>query len=234
MKKDILFLIPARGGSKGLPKKNIKLLGKFPLIIHTLNALKNLSNDQIICVSTDDKEIISVVENYGYSVPFIRPKEYATDQATSSDVIKHALEFYSSKDIFFDKVVLLQPTSPLRTQQHIKEALELFDDSFDVLVSVKETASNPYYVLFEEDNEKFLIKTKNGSFTRRQDCPKVYELNGAIYIYKADLLYKNKPILKMKKYLMDESSSIDIDNEIDFIFTQVILESKQKNKIKCK
>lgn len=217
MKK--LFLIPARGGSKGLPRKNILSLAGRPMIEYTLDAtIGAMEEGDEVCVSTDDSEIIQVVENYGIKVPFVRPKELASDTAGSEEVIHHALDWYDEKGVDFDVVVLLQVTSPLRNANHIKEAIALWNDKIDMVVSVKETDANPYYVLFEENEEGFLEKSKKGNFTRRQDCPKVYEYNGAIYIFTPENIQKKRfnSFTKIQKFLMDNTSSLDVDDAIDF------------------
>lgn len=224
MYEDFLFLIPARGGSKGIPKKNIKELNGKPLIYYTLDAIKDIAPQENICVSSDDQGIIEKVEEYGIKVPFKRPLEYASDTSTSQDVIEHALNFYKQNGRQFKGLVLLQPTSPLRNSQHVTEALELFSENIDLIASVKITSANPYYILFEENPDGFLELSKNGNFTRRQDCPLVYERNGAIYIYNLDSTYQAPK--RQIKYLMDENASIDIDNEFDWMIAEHIL-SKQ-------
>lgn len=219
-----LFLIPARGGSKGLPGKNIKLLNGKPLIYYTIDAAREVSDDTDICVSTDDLDIVKVVEEYNLRVPFIRPPELATDSATSEQVLTHAIQFYESKGVRYDYVVLLQPTSPLRSGKHIKEALQLLDKDTEMIAAVKETDVNPYYVLFEEDADGLLYKTKEGNFIRRQDCPKVYELNGSIYIINVELTKrKHLSMFAIKKYLMDKKYSFDIDDKIDFVVVESII-----------
>jgi CMP-N,N'-diacetyllegionaminic acid synthase len=224
MYEDFLFLVPARGGSKGIPRKNIKNLNGKPLIYHTLDAIKDIVPKNNICVSTDDKEIREKVEAYGINVPFLRPNEFATDTSTSQEVIEHALSFYKQKGRQFKGLVLLQPTSPLRNTQHIKEALELFSENIDLIVSVKITSANPYYVLFEENPVGFLELSKKGNFSRRQDCPIVYERNGAIYIYNLRSDYQAPK--RQIKYLMDENVSVDIDNEFDWMLAEYILSHK--------
>lgn len=196
---NILVIIPARGGSKGIPGKNIKLLGGKPLIYYAIDVARAIVDDTHICVSTDDDQIIRVVEQYGLSVPFIRPTELATDTAGSYGVLLHALSFYESKGEHFDAVVLLQVTSPFRTVNHVREALNLYNKDLDMVVSVKETDSNPYYLCFEEDTEGMLhISKGDGHYTRRQDCPPVYEYNGAIYIINPERM-KAMPLNKFKK-----------------------------------
>jgi CMP-N,N'-diacetyllegionaminic acid synthase len=223
-----LIVIPARGGSKGIPGKNIKVLAGKPLIQYTIDAARTLFPDDIIIVSTDDFEIKNIVEQTGLKVPFLRPAELATDTAGTYEVLLHALQISEESNYFPDTLILLQPTSPFRNASHVKEALNLYKDDLDMVVSVKETKSNPYYILFEEDDAGYLKKSKKGNFTRRQDCPKVWEFNGAIYIINVSAL-KQKPMAqfqKIKKYLMDEMSSIDIDHELDLKLAEVVASIK--------
>jgi len=225
----MLVVIPARGGSKGVPDKNIKLLGGKPLIQYTIEAAREIFSDDQILVSTDSKQIKEVVEGLGLEVPFLRPPELATDHAGTNDVIRHALNFVKKQGSKPKVLVLLQPTSPFRNAEHIKEALKHYSSSLDMLVSVKETSSNPYYVLREENEKGYLVNSKQGNFTRRQDCPKVWELNGAIYIINVDS-FKSKNIVefqKVKKFVMDEFSSHDIDDEFDWLMAQSIIALKQ-------
>ena len=221
-----LFLIPARGGSKGLPRKNILPLAGRPMIEYTLDAAVGAMDEgDELCVSTDDSEIITVVKDYGVEVPFVRPAELASDTAGSEEVIRHALDWYNEKEEDFDVVVLLQVTSPFRNANHVKEALALWNDEIDMIVSVKETDANPYYVLFEENEDGFLHKSKKGSFFRRQDCPKVYEYNGAIYVIDAVKFHENgfEGLNRKRKYLMDKRNSIDVDDAIDFQIAELLV-----------
>lgn len=220
-----LILIPARGGSKGVPRKNIKLIGGKPLIQWTIDVAKELFDESIICVSTDDFEIKEVVERLGLSVPFIRPPELATDSSGTYEVLLHAIEYYQSIGYEPDCLILLQPTSPFRNADHISEALKIYSSKLDMVVSVKETKANPYYVLREEDKNGFLVKSKDSNITRRQDAPKVWEINGAIYIINVSAL-KSKQLnefQKVKKYVMDETSSHDIDTIVDWDLAEVII-----------
>lgn len=226
---NILVIIPARGGSKGIPGKNIKLLGGKPLIYYAIDIARAIVDDTHICVSTDDDQIIRVVEQYGLSVPFIRPTELATDTAGSYGVLLHALSFYESKGEHFDAVVLLQVTSPFRTVNHVREALNLYNKDLDMVVSVKETDSNPYYLCFEEDTEGMLhISKGDGHYTRRQDCPPVYEYNGAIYIINPERM-KAMPLNKFKKrvkYVMDREHSVDLDTMMDWMIAEYMITNK--------
>lgn len=227
-----LVIIPARGGSKGVPGKNIKLLGEKPLIVYTIEAARTVFSDDLICVSTDDKEIKEVVERLGLKVPFLRPKELATDNAGSYEVLLHALEQYERKGYKPDTIILLQATSPFRTGEQLMQALNLYkkNTECEMLVAVKETASNPYYVHFEENDEGFLKKLLQSSFTRRQDCPKVYEINGAIYIIKVEVLKQKKmnEFTKIIKFEMDEQTSHDIDSLFDWKFADFIVKQEKQ------
>lgn len=224
MTKRTLYLIPARGGSKGIPHKNIKPLNGKPLILYSVEVARQLADDADICVTTDDDAIIRVVEGSGLKVPFKRPEELATDTSGSYEVILHALDFFEQKGVIYEVVVLLQPTSPFRTAQHVKEAIALYHDSLDMVVSVSESAANPYYSLFEENEDGFLDKSKKGNFTRRQDCPKVYEYNGAIYVMNVKSL-REKTIgafTKTRKYEMPRELSIDLDTPMDWEFAEFL------------
>lgn len=225
-----LVIIPARGGSKGVHKKNIKLLGGKPLINYTIDAAREIFPDSLIYVSTDDLEIQEVVERTGLQVPFIRPAHLALDTSGTYEVLLHAIEFSEKHGYKPDTLVLLQPTSPLRTSQHILEAMELFDQSCQMVVSVKETSSNPYYVLFEEGSNGFLQKSKPGNFKRRQDCPTVWEFNGAIYIIRIEVLKKKNlnEFTEIRKYVMDSLSSIDIDNKLDWKVAEALIDGSFK------
>ena len=182
--------------------------------------------DEDICVSTDDPEIIKCVEDYGLKVPFVRPEELATDTAGTYEVLLHALNFYEKQGRHYEVVLLLQNTSPFRKAKQIKEALKLYNDNVDLVVSVKECAANPYYCVFEEDNNGFLHVCKgDGNIFRRQDAPKVYEYNGAIYIMNAETL-KTTHMHKMQKrvkYVMDDLSSFDLDTMWDWQMAESII-----------
>ena len=220
-----LVVIPARGGSKGIPRKNIKPFDGKPLIYYTIDIARAIVSDEDICVSTDDNEIIQMVENYGLHVPFKRPEELATDTAGTYEVLLHALDFYEKRGVYYDALILLQNTSPFRTVEHVKNALKLYTPNVDMVVSVKECASNPYYNIYEEDDKGYLHVCKgDGNIFRRQDAPKVYEYNGAIYILNVKTL-KVTHMHKMQKrvkYVMDERSSFDLDTMTDWMIAEMI------------
>lgn len=216
-------IIPARGGSKGLPGKNTRLLNNKPLICYTIDAARGFFEDKDIHVSTDSVEIQNVVENYGLTISRLRPAHLATDTASTVDVLLDYLENGSEND--FDYFVLLQPTSPLRKTEHITAALEMLDDKCEMVVSVTESDANPYWNVFEENNKGYLVKSKEGIFNRRQDVPPVYVYNGAIYIISVKALVRSRSLhfKKIKKYVMDKGASIDIDDYLDFELAELLI-----------
>lgn len=214
-----------------MPGKNLKKLNGIPLICYSFEMARKLAKDDDICISSDDKDIIQIAGQYGLKVPFVRPSHLATDESSTFDVIKHALDFYESKHIHYDAVILLQPTSPFRKVENLIEVIDLLeqDTNIEMVVSVKETSANPYFVLFEEDNNGYLKKSKSSDYTRSQDCPRVYELNGAIYAIRVSAMYQHHSFAefkKMKKYLMDDLHSVDIDSDLDWAFCEFLLEKK--------
>ena len=227
---NILALIPARGGSKGLPRKNIKpLLGK-PLIGWTIEQANNSKYIDKVIVSTDDEEIAKISKEYDAEVPFLRPKELARDDSPTIDTITHAINWFEEMGEFFNIIVLLQPTSPLRTTSDIDKAIELFLNNKKALslVSVKENEHPPFWSFKIENN---LIKPLFGDEyfkKRRQELPKSYMPNGAIYISYVDVLkeYNSFYTPKTIAYIMPSERSIDIDNEFDFLLVEFVLRNK--------
>lgn len=226
---NLLIVIPARGGSKGIPHKNIKELNGKPLIAYSIDVARQLTTDENICVSTDDDAIIAVVEDYGLKVPFKRPADLATDHAGTNGVLLQALDFYEEQGYHYDVIVLLQPTSPFRKAESLKEAISLYTPDIDMVVSVKEAATNPYYNSFEENIEGLLVISKgDGTIERRQDAPKVWEFNGSIYVINTDRL-KKVGLLKLnriKKYVMDSFHSIDLDTMFDWQMAEYVISNR--------
>lgn len=223
---EYLVIIPARGGSKGIPHKNIKELDRKPLIYYTIDCARKIVPDENICVSSDDPEIIQCVEDYGLKVPFIRPAEYATDTADTYEVLLHAVDFYEKKNKYFDAIILLHNTTPFRTSDNVKEALSLYNSGIDMVVSVKQSDPSPYYNCFEEGADGYLKRTIEGSlFTNRQDAPITYEYNSAIYIINTESLKRTNlsKFTRRVKYVMDALHSIDLDNMIDWKFAEFVI-----------
>lgn len=219
-----LFLIPARGGSKGIPHKNIRLLNGKPLIYYSIDLAKQLTSIDNICVSSDDDTIIKAVTDYGIRVPFVRPVELATDEATTNDVITHALNYYIGKGIAYERIVLLQPTSPLRTADQVKSAIDLYSDDTDMVVGVKEVRITS--TLRTENKEGFLEKVfKEEKGIRRQDVARLYEINGAVYVINAQSIMSTsmQEFKRVKKYIMPEKESLDIDSIDDWNYCEYLL-----------
>lgn len=229
--KKILALITARGGSKGLPRKNILPLGNKPLIAWTIEAAKASPYVDRLVLSTDDSEIAQVAESFGCEVPFIRPDYLATDTATSMDVILHALDTLNA-DSEYDYLLLLQPTSPFRTTSSINAAIEqCIDGGNEGVVSVCKAKKAPEHVFFQGNDGAFLPVI--GAFTgisRRQDFKQAYEFNGAIYFTRIEFIRTEKTYnsANLRMFIMDEWESLDIDAAEDLEYAEFRLERLKK------
>ena len=225
-----LYLITARGGSKGIPGKNIKLLINKPLLYYAIDVARKFVSDEFICLSSDDDAIIKSAESYGLKVPFIRPDVLAQDKSGSYEVILHALEFYLNKGYKIDKIVLLQPTSPFRLVSDVKNALQLFTESIDAVYSVKITHANPFQLLYVQNNSGYLEKViSSKNYINRQEMPIVYELNGAIYVFNSSSILNTK-ISEFKKCIpsvMNDINSIDIDTPLDWEWAEFLLKNNK-------
>ena len=199
---NILAIIPARGGSKGVPRKNIKLLAGKPLLEYTSAVTLKSSLLSKVVISTDDDEIISVAKKLGLEIPFKRPKDLATDSSSSLSVILHALEYFESKNIYFDAVCLLQVTSPFRTVEFLDKAIQEFIKSdADSLISVQEVPHeyNPHWSFELDENKNLKIATgETEIISRRQDLPKAYHRDGSIYITKSSILKEQNSLFGKK------------------------------------
>lgn len=223
---DTLFVITARGGSKGLPGKNIKKLCGKPLIAYSIDVARSFTSDDNICVSTDSEEIKSVVEEYGLKVPFIRPDYLATDTATSNDVLVHAINFFEKQGRKYKKLCLLQPTSPLRTVEDVEGAMMLYRDDIDMVVSV--TKSHAPAVLCNEDENGYIQLIYNKTATGRQQLQEMYEFNGAVYVMNIQSLLEKgiAGFSKKVKYVMSKENSVDIDDIYDFYQVETIIKHR--------
>lgn len=227
MGKKILAIIPARGGSKGVPRKNIKEICGKPLISYTIEAAKRSKYIDRVIVSTDDIEIETVSKNYGAEVPFLRPNELAGDNSPTIDCVIDVIKRLKIDEGYFpDYIALLQCTSPLRDENHINEAVEeLMNSKMDGIVSINEVENNPYWtnVINNGRLEYFLEEGKK--ITRRQDLPKIYAMNGAIYIISTEVLIKEKTFEpdNICGYIMNSTESVDIDELLDFKIAELIM-----------
>lgn len=220
----IIAIIPARSGSKGLKDKNIKDLNGKPLIAYTIEAAKQSRVFDSVFVSTDSEKYAQIAREYGAQVPFLRSSENSGDKAGSWDVVREVLAKLNEK---FDIVVLLQPTSPLRTAQHIRDAVDLFfEKDADTVCSVCETPHPMFWCNTLNEDLSMMDFIKKEYQKRRQELPKSYTLNGAIYICKTKYIdnldfYSNKSFA----YVMNKNSSIDIDENLDFQLCELIIKN---------
>lgn len=231
----ILTVICARGGSRGIPRKNVKLLNGRPLIGYTIEQAKKFSFADRVVVSTDDEEIKSIAETCGIEIPFLRPKELATDEISVIPAVIHAVQ--TAEDYWkekYDIVVNLSPTCPLRLMKDIELAVKTLTDIPDTesVFSVSESNNNPYFNIYEMDEEGYatLSKRMKESAIRRQDAHKVYLQNGSIYaIWKKTLFEKkNFDTDKTRIYIMPEERSVDIDTSLDFEIAEFLMRKTEK------
>ena len=224
----IIGLIPARGGSKGIPGKNIALCGGRPLLAYTAVAALSAKSLGRVILSTDDPAIASVGKEWGVDVPFVRPTELASDTASSLSVMAHALKCVQSAGTHVDAIVLLQPTSPLRVARHIDEAVSLLLDSgADTVVSVMEVPHRfnpPSLMRIEENTLHSLIE--GGDFVlRRQDLPTLYARNGPaiLVIRPAQIATGHFYSGKTVPYVMPSIDSLDVDTPEDLELAEAII-----------
>lgn len=229
----VLGLIPARSGSKELPGKNTKIFAGKELIGWTIEAAKKSKVIDRVVVSTDCKNIAEISEKFGAEIPFIRPVELATDNSSSTDVIMHTLSNIDNVDY----VILLQPTSPLRTAVDIDLAFHgMLQSNAKSCVSLTLSKSSPYimYKLNEQSKVKNIVSDAK-SYTRRQDFPQSYELNGALYISDINSFKENQSFISNDTfgYIMDAEKSHDIDNFEDFLTAEASFETLKNKKGNC-
>ena len=228
----ILAIIPARAGSKRIPKKNIRPLNGKPLIQWTIEAALSVSTIDKVLVSSDSESIVNLSRGIGAEAPFLRPSSLSCDKATTIDVVEHALSFYELQSRKFDTVVLLQPTSPLRNADHISRALNLFFEKHaHSVISVSECEHTPLWSnTLPNDVSMTDFLTDSVVNMRSQDLPTYYRLNGAIYISKVDVIKRERRFISNTRsfaFIMEKESSIDIDTEIDFLVATHLMEARR-------
>lgn len=226
--KKFLAIVPARGGSKGIPRKNITLVEGKPLIQYTIDeALKSKYIDRVM-VSTDDEEIANVAKGCGAEVPFLRSPELASDQAKTIDALIHAVsELKKIEGNTYDYLVLLQPTQPFRKHWHIDEAIvKIVDQNESSLVSISEVREHPILMRTIDSAEHVRPLLNANSTVRRQDFPSFYKVNGCIYINKLDETFSSDTSLNDNKlaYLMEQKYDLDIDEPLDLEIMKMILQ----------
>ena len=228
----ILGLIPARSGSKGIPMKNIKKLNGKPLVAHTILAgLKSKNIDKIL-VSTNSKKISSISKKFGAEIPFLRPKELSGDTSKTIDVVKHTLKFLNENESYVpDIIVILQPTSPLRTSQMIDKSIILLKNSnASCVLGVKKITQHPYNSF--SNKQKFLKPFKNNfqKYSQRQALPELFYPTGSIYTFWRKTIEENNSYYgkKILPYILPEENSIDIDTPHDFFLAECIMKKLKK------
>jgi len=223
--KKVLAIIPARGGSKGIKRKNIKVLLDKPLLIWTVDvAIQSQYIDKLI-LSSDDIEIINIAKEYGVEVPFRRPSELAKDNTPGIDVILHAIDQCDGYDI----VVVLQPTSPLRIVEDIDGAInKMIEAESSSCVTLCKSEKSPYW-MYSINNNNILSPFLNDSvlYQNRQDLPEIYSLNGAVYVARIEWMKKHRSFIGNNTYgyIMPHIRSVDIDEELDFVLSESLLSS---------
>jgi CMP-N,N'-diacetyllegionaminic acid synthase len=226
--RSIIGLIPARGGSKGIPRKNLKLIAGKPLIAWTIETALQSDNLSRVIVSTEDREIAQIAQSYGAEVPFMRPVELAQDESSSVSVAVHAIQWLQRNEGFDQEyLALLQPTSPLRKVSDIDDTIELaYDKSADAATTIVETHAHPYLVRRIAENgilEEFI--NCDISYPRRQSLPPAYFLNGAVYVNRCSSLLSGKTFYPKKIYghIMPQERSMQVDSYFDLYLVDLIL-----------
>lgn len=225
----VIGVILARGGSKGLPRKNIRDLAGKPLIAWTIEAGHESEYLDRLILSSDDEEIMSVAEEYGCEVPFRRPPELAQDDTPSMDALLHALEQVKPHDY----VVLLQPTSPLRTAEDIDATIDRCHRNGRACVSVTETDKPPQWMYtVGKDNRLEPVIEEKGSVTRRQDAPATFTINGAVYVACTEWLQKTEAFLTNGTvgYSMPKERSVDVDKNMDLLWCEFLIDVQRYSK----
>ncbi len=234
MNKKILCIIPARKGSKGLKSKNIKKLNNIPLVAWSILAAKKSKLIKEIIVSTDSIKISKIARKYGANIPFIRPKKFATDKASTFSVLKHAINFYSKNKINFDYILLLEPTSPLRNYKDIDFCInKVIKNNIDTMVSVTKVIDQHPSFLYSINKKNILkpyIKKPQKLYIRRQDITPLYYLEGSIYISKISTLLRKKTFYheKTQAFMVEKWRSLEIDDIDDFKLAEFYMKNFKK------
>ena len=227
--KRILGLICARGGSKGVPKKNIKHLGGKPLIGWSIDIARRCKFIDRIVVSTDDPEIAAIAKDFGADVPFIRPEELAMDDSPEWLVWQHALRKLGELNEFrADYLTVLPPTSPFRLSKDVRRSVELiYSDDIDMVISVTRSGRNPYFNMVELDSNGLahLSKKPEQKISRRQDTPHVFDMTTVLYTARTDFVLNAESLFdgKVKPLMIPETRAVDIDTEMDFKFAEFLI-----------
>lgn len=229
---NILAIIPARGGSKGIPGKNIKLLGGKPLLQYTVEAARESRLLSRVILSSEDTAIIEVAKALEVEVPFVRPAHLATDRSGSLEVVQHALEYFKERGVFFDAVCLLQPTTPFREPGSIDTAIAQFlSKDYDSLISVRKVPDefNPHWVFEPDKNGSLKVATgEKEIINRRQDLPSAYFRDGSIYLTKTNVILKQNSLYGNKiGYVVSEGEKyVNVDTTKDWERAETLINMK--------
>jgi CMP-N-acetylneuraminic acid synthetase len=227
---DVLCTICARGGSKGVPRKNVRHVGGKPLLVHSIEHALEWDRATDLVVSTDDEEIREVAVTYGADAPFLRPAELATDDAAKLPVIEHAAsEMERHRERRYDYVVDLDATAPIRLVEDIENCFQVAAaDDVSNAYTVTETDKNPYFNMVELDADGYahLSKQPDADVIRRQDSPTVYVMNASVYVYERDFLAETDSVHgdRTKVSVMPRERSVDIDTPLDLQFVKFLVE----------
>jgi CMP-N,N'-diacetyllegionaminic acid synthase len=227
----ILALVPARGGSKRLPGKNIRILGGKPMIFWSIDVAKEIAQICDILVSTDDPAIAALGVGAGAYVPWLRPKELASDTTSSVDVALHALDFYEAEKGAVDGLLLLQPTSPFREKGSVLKGIELFKKNLNSpVISVSETHVHPMWTLKIDGGFVVPFLERHGLDSRSQDLPKGYAINGCLYLISPTDLRAERSFINSKTVpllIESQKEALDIDTEIDYELAKVLFKNHE-------
>ena len=230
---EVVATICARGSSKSVPDKNIRLLCGKPLIVYTIEVAKKCKLINRIIVSTDAPRIAEIAKASGAEVPFLRPKALARDDTPKLLVIKHAIQYLASQENYYPEIVVdLDPTSPLRTEKDIEACIKIVrDEGADNVITVTKARKNPYFNMVEiTDGKVKLVKQPPQAVIRRQDASEVYDMNASIYVWKREALLNNESVfLPGTRVHVMPDWAIDIDSETDFQFVEFILTKERMN-----
>jgi CMP-N-acetylneuraminic acid synthetase len=224
----IIGIIPARGGSKGIKNKNIRMLLGKPLIAHSIECGLSCPSIDHLIVSTDNEKIAEISRDFGAEVPFMRPSVLGGDHTPMMEVLKHALDLCEKiYERRISAMVLLDATSPLRTVDDVENCIRIFkEEDCEAVISAVPAKRNPYFNMVVEENGFLrLVLMSEIPITRRQDCPPVYDLNNSIWVFSREVILKKMERLpeKSRIYVMDEASSVDVDREIDFKILEILM-----------
>ena len=229
----LIITICARGGSQGVPLKNIRILCGKPLIVHTIEQALSVAGVQGVYVSTDNEAIAEIARHAGAQVPFIRPAELATSESAKVPVIQHMVQFLERRGLKISRIMDLDPTSPLRSVSDIQTCLQLLDKSTDIVITGYESDKNPYFNMVEQKVGGYFERVcpPLSEVVTRQSAPKVFAMNASIYAWQRGSLSTSlwsSPRIRL--HVMPRERSVDIDHEIDFEIVEMLMKKMMSSR----